>query len=119
MAGLMLCEVNVRDGRERAAASVLDVVVEEDWFVVVGDAGTSDPPTTPAVLCDEPCLGRVCRFNCKALREISESALLLRGVMNECAYFGEVHYLSQLPKPYGEGRKTWNIFTSRVLSRES
>lgn len=69
MAGLTLCEVNVKDGRERAAASVLDVVVEEDWLVVVGDAGTSDPPTAPAVvLRDGPCLGSVCRFSCKALQ---------------------------------------------------
>ena len=59
----MLCEVNVRDGRERAAASVLDVVEEEDWFVVVGDAATSDLPTAPAAFC----LGRFCRFSCKAL----------------------------------------------------
>ena len=69
MAGLILWEANVRYGRESAAASVLDVVVEEaddGRFVVVGDAGITDPPTAPAILCDEPFLGSCCRFSCRA-----------------------------------------------------
>lgn len=62
----MLWEANVRYGRERAAASVLDVVEEDAddaWFVVVGDAGTTEPPTA---LGNEPYLGFCWRRSCKA-----------------------------------------------------
>ncbi len=56
----MLCEAKVKYGRERAAASVLDVVADEaedGWFVVVGDPGTADDPTAPDILFEGPCLG--------------------------------------------------------------
>lgn len=69
MAGLILWEANVRYGRESAAASVLEVVVEEaddGWFVLVGDEGTADPPTAPATLWEEVCLEICCRFSCRA-----------------------------------------------------
>jgi hypothetical protein len=59
----MLCDANVRYGRERAAASVFGVA---DWFEVVGDAGTSGPFTNAAVLCDEPCLDVPVRLSCSA-----------------------------------------------------
>jgi hypothetical protein len=59
LAGLILWDAKVRYGRDRAAASVLDVVeddAEEGRFVVVGDCGTVDPPTAPGTACDEPFL---------------------------------------------------------------
>lgn len=56
----MLCEANVKYGRERAAARVLEVEVEEaeeGALVTVGDAGTIELPTAPETLGDGPCLG--------------------------------------------------------------
>ncbi len=50
MAGLILWDAKVRYGRDRAAASVLDVVeddADEGGFVVVGDPGVAKPPTAP------------------------------------------------------------------------
>jgi hypothetical protein len=52
---LILWDAKVRYGRERAAASVLDVDEEdadEGGFVVVGDAGTAWLPTAPDTFCD-------------------------------------------------------------------
>lgn len=58
----MLCEANVKYGRERAAARVLEVEVEveeaeEGALVTVGDAGTIELPTAPEILGDGPCFG--------------------------------------------------------------
>ena len=56
----MLCEAKVRYGRERAAASVLEVVAEEaedGGLVDVGEPGVAGPPTTPGKLDEEPFLG--------------------------------------------------------------
>jgi len=62
----MLWLAKFRYGRERAAASALDVKVEEDGGLeaVVGLLGT---PTAPDMLGDWPCLGACCFLNCKAL----------------------------------------------------
>ncbi len=62
----MLCEAKVKYGRERAAASVLDVVAEEaeeGGCVLVGDVGVAPPPTAPDTLCDAACLGVCWRRN--------------------------------------------------------
>lgn len=53
MAGLILWDAKVRYGRDRAAASVLDVVeddAEDGWFVAVGDCGIAEPPTAPGTV---------------------------------------------------------------------
>lgn len=70
MAGFMLWFVKLRYGRERAAASVLDVKVEEAdeavvLMVFVLVLGVS--PTDPDTLSVCPCLGACCFFSCKAL----------------------------------------------------
>jgi predicted urease superfamily metal-dependent hydrolase len=60
LAGFILWDAKVRYGRERAAASVLDVVeedAEEGGVVAVGEVGTAAPPTAPVTLCEEPFLG--------------------------------------------------------------
>jgi len=47
---LILWDANVRYGRERAAANVLEVVEEEaefGGFVTVGEGGTAELPTAP------------------------------------------------------------------------
>jgi len=65
----MLCEAKVKYGRERAAASVLDVVAEdaeEGGCVLVGEVGVAAPPTDPDTLWEEPCLGACWRRNCRA-----------------------------------------------------
>jgi hypothetical protein len=50
LAGLILWEAKVKYGRDRAAASVLDVVeddADEGEFAAVGDPGTAELPTAP------------------------------------------------------------------------
>lgn len=56
----MLCEANVKYGRERAAARVLEVEdeeAEEGGLVTVGEAGTIELPTAPEMLGEGPCFG--------------------------------------------------------------
>jgi hypothetical protein len=51
LAGLILWDAKVKYGRERAAASVLEVVnddAEDGGFEIEGDGGTAGPPTVLA-----------------------------------------------------------------------
>ena len=66
----MLWLAKLRYGRERAAARVLDVNVEDAdgtllMLVVLVLFGI--PPTAPDMLFDCPCLGACCFFSCRAL----------------------------------------------------
>jgi hypothetical protein len=52
---LIVCEVNVRDGSERAAAQTLDVAVEDTFVAVVGEVREAVEEVCP-------CFG-ACRCN--------------------------------------------------------
>ena len=84
----MLWDAKLRYGRERAAARVLDVVVEdaEEWFVVVGEPGVLGMPTAPDILFDCPCFGACCRRSCSAL------ARAFSCVRTNCARFCDTNY---------------------------
>ena len=69
-AGFMLWLVKLRYGRERAAARVLEVMVEDAdgtllMLVVLELCGVV--PAAPDMLFDCPCLGACCFFSCRAL----------------------------------------------------
>lgn len=69
----MLCEAKLKDGRDKADAIVLDVVIADEAVdgdvddAVVGEVGVVVLPTAPDRLFDTPCFGACCFRSWRAL----------------------------------------------------